>query len=233
MKSGEGESIVRPRSLRGFDRERIVCIPFDPAPKTLLAHIIKRAVSKRQMGGSMLYVLPDCAVLYQCLGASAAVIGLEHLISSGASKILTLSFCGSLQRELRIGDVLSVAWAYSDEGTSRHYSRRKRRFKADGTLRKHVESRLDSLGLPWKPGSLVSTDAPYRETRSWLKSMQQKGATAVDMEISAVFALSEFRGVEAAALMIVSDELFSGRWKVCSTEDILGEKIRDFYLPFL
>ena len=76
-------------------------------------------------------------------------------------------------------------------------------------------------------------DAPYRETRPWLKSMQQKGATAVDMEISAVFALSEFHGVEAAALMIVTDELFSGRWKVCSADGVLEEKIRSFYLPFL
>jgi purine-nucleoside phosphorylase len=181
----------------------------------------------------MLYVLPDCAVLYQCLGGPAAVLGLEFLIASGASKILTLSFCGSLDRELRIGDVLSVTWAYPDEGTSGHYSRRKRRFKADGVMRKHVESRLESLGLLWKTGNLVSTDAPYRETRSWMKTVQRKGATAVDMEISAVFALSVFRAVEAAALMIVTDELFSGRWKVCSREGVLEEKIRDYYLPFL
>ena len=233
MKSGEDESIVRPRSVRGFNRERVVCIPFDPAPKILLAHIEKRAVSERRLGGSMLYILPESAVLYRCLGGPAAVAGLEFLIASGASEILTLSFCGSLDREFRIGDVLCAEWAYPDEGTSRHYSPRKRRFKADASLRKHVESRLISLGLPWKTGSLVSTDAPYRETPSWLKSMRQKGARAVDMEISAVFALSEFRGVKAAALLIVTDELFSGRWKVCSTEGVLGRKIGDFYLPFL
>jgi uridine phosphorylase len=233
MKTGTEESIVRPRAVEGFGRPDLVCVPYDPVPDVLLAYVGKRALRERRLGGSGLFLLPEAAVLYGCLGAPAAVAGLEPLIASGARRILVLSFCGSLRPGIRIGDAVSVSGAAADEGTSRRYLPGRRSFRPSAGFRRKTESRLETLGLPFLTARCVSTDAPYRETPSWHRSMSGKGVGVVDMEVSAVFALAEFRGVEAAALLLVSDELFSGRWKVAAGRAVQGERIRKFFLPFL
>jgi purine-nucleoside phosphorylase len=233
MKTDREESIVRPRAVRAFGRPGLVCIPFDPVPDVLLAHLRKRASKERRLGGSALFLLPETTVLYNCLGAPATVAGLEPLIASGVERILVLSFCGSLHPGIRIGDVVSVSAAAADEGSSRRYLPGRRSFRPSAEFRRKTESRLDALGLPFLAARCVSTDTPYRETPSWLRAMRGKRLGVVDMEVSAVFALAEFHGIEAAAILLVSDELFSGRWKVASGRAAHGERIRDFFLPFL
>ena len=233
MKADREKLIVGPRALRGFCRKSVVCVPYDPAPGILLAHIKKGAVMERRIGGSLLFELPRTAALYACLGAPAAVASLEPLIASGVRKILLLSFCGSLNPKFRIGDIISVSAAASDEGTSGRYLRDRTLFRPSPALRKTTESRLMSLGLAPVRARAVSTDAPYRETAAWLRAMQKKRLDVVDMEASAVFALAEYHGAEAAALFIVSDELFSGSWSVAPSRDMQALRIRECFLPFL
>jgi uridine phosphorylase len=233
MKTARDESIVRPRALKGFSREDLICVPFDPAPGVLLAQIRKKAKRERRLGGSSVFLLPKAAVLYGCLGAPAAVAALELLLASGVRRVLLLSFCGSLDPAIRIGDVVSVTGAISDEGTSARYLRRRSSFPSSPRLRRTAEARLQAVRFPLARATCVSTDAPYRETTAWLESMRRKGAGVVDMEASAVFALAEFRGVEAAAVMIVTDELFTGRWNVARRAGPIGERIRTCFVPFL
>jgi purine-nucleoside phosphorylase len=68
-------------------------------------------------------------------------------------------------------------------------------------------------GLPYRQGPIWTTDAPYRETIDKLKELQAQGVLGVDMETSAVFTVSTFRGIEAAALLIVSDDLSKMTWR--------------------
>ncbi len=229
----KAESIARPRTIRGLEDLDAICIPYDPAPGTLLAHLEKTSSTEIRLSGSRLFFLPGKVVLHQCLGAPAAVATLETLIASGISSVLLLSFCGSLDPKFRIGDVLSVSAAYSDEGTSRHYLSGRRTFKPASSLRRKAESRLAELRLPFKRAECVSTDAPYRETKAWVRSMTERNLGAVDMEAAAVFALAEFHGLEAAAVFVVTDEVFSGSWEICSSPDLLKKKIRGYFLPFL
>jgi purine-nucleoside phosphorylase len=63
--------------------------------------------------------------------------------------------------------------------------------------------------------------------------MQEKRIDLVDMEASAVFAIAEFYKIEAAALLIVSDELFSGKWKYDFLRSELEKKIREYFFPFI
>jgi len=82
-------------------------------------------------------------------------------------------------------------------------------------------------------GTIVSTDAPYRETKSWLTKKQKNKIDLVDMETSAVFALAEFYRVQAAALMIISDELFSIKWRHKFTSFRLDKKVKEYFIPFI
>jgi purine-nucleoside phosphorylase len=162
-----------------------------------------------------------------------AVLSLEKLVASGAKEILILGFCGSLNPEYKLASPVSVAKAYSNEGTSCHYCPGQKVFPASPGLQKAVEKRLKDRELPFLRGAAVSTDAPYRETPAWIRKMRQRGIDVVDMEASAVFGLASFHKLPAAALMIVSDELFSGRWKNGFSDPRLAKTVQDYFFPFL
>ena len=46
-----------------------------------------------------------------------------------------------------------------------------------------------------------------------VRGFQSQGVLGVDMETSAFFTVSAFRGIEAAALLIVSDDLSGITWR--------------------
>lgn len=66
-----------------------------------------------------------------------------------------------------------------------------------------------------------------------MSSWKTKGAAVVDMETAAIFALSAYRGFEAASLMLVTDELYTGEWKVRPPGPHFLKKIESLFLPFL
>ena len=227
------QSIVKPEPLGDFVAENVVCIPFDPPSRSLQRIIKKRASKEKNIGFGYLYLLKNKIVLYQSLGAPSVVLSLERLIVSGAKEIILLGFCGSLNPKFKIMNVVSISKAYSEEGTSRHYFSRKRIFYPSLALKNRIESFLHCSKLPFLTGSIISTDAPYRETKSWLEQKQKRGIDLVDMEGSAVFALAKFYGIQAAALTIISDELWSGAWKKELRHSELEEKIKKYFMPFI
>ncbi|UCE43269.1 MAG: nucleoside phosphorylase [Candidatus Aminicenantes bacterium] len=228
-----GEPMFKPKPLRGFSHRRAVYIPVDPPSRILWKALAKKASRDKDMPFGHVFLLDNTAVLYRCIGASSAVIGLEHLIASGAEEILILGFCGSLNPDFSAFDVVSINKAYSEEGTSKHYIARKKVFHPSNPLRQSIESRLVEWNLPFLQGFTVSTDAPYRETKSWLKEKQNNGIDVVDMEASAIFALGEYHDIMTAALMIVSDELTGKKWKNVFTYSRLNKLIKEYFLPFL
>jgi purine-nucleoside phosphorylase len=62
-------------------------------------------------------------------------------------------------------------------------------------------------------GTVWTTDAPYRETVRQVLAFQKQGVLAVEMELSALFAVACFRGIHLAAALAVSDELHDLKWR--------------------
>ena len=58
-----------------------------------------------------------------------------------------------------------------------------------------------------------TTDALYRETEEKVQVHAAAGRSLVEMEISALYCVAAYREVAAAALVVVSDELFTGKWR--------------------
>lgn len=233
MSKSHEKSIVKPEPLRDFVAEEVICIPFDPPSRFLKKTIEKLASKEKNIGFGYLYHLKDKIVLYQSLGAPSVVLSLERLIVSGAKRIVLLGFCGSLNPEFKIMNAASISKAFSEEGTSKHYFPRKRIFYPSASLKNRIEGVLQDLKLPFHTGSLVSTDAPYRETKAWLTQKQKRRIDLVDMEASAVFAIAKFYGIQAAALAIISDELWSGTWNKEFLSSELEEKMKKYFVPFI
>jgi len=229
----ESVSIVPPRPFKDFLVDRVIYMPVDLPSELIKKYLREHAGKEKQTDWGILYRIERTAVLFQAVGAPLAVLSLEKLVASGAKEILILGFCGSLNPEYKLASPVSVAKAYSNEGTSCHYCPGQKVFPASPGLQKAVEKRLKDRELPFLRGVAVSTDAPYRETPAWIRKMRQRGIDVVDMEASAVFGLASFHKLPAAALMIVSDELFSGRWKNGFSDPRPAKAVQDYFFPFL
>lgn len=146
------------------------------------------------------------------LGAPQAVMGMEKLIALGVQRIWVLGWCGSLQPDLRIGDLVLPTTAISEEGTSQHYPVAEKIPRADEALCQMLDDALKKKGQSLVRGTVWTTDAPYRETPAKVKTYQEKGILAVEMEMSALMTLAMYRSVRLSGLLVVSDELFDLKW---------------------
>ena len=146
------------------------------------------------------------------LGAPQAVIGMEKIVALGAERIWVVGWCGSLQPDLKIGDLIIPTGALSEEGTSRHYPIGDRVPATDQELNNILGEALKRKGQPALSGVVWTTDAPYRETPRKVKKHQKRGVLAVEMEMSALMTLAIYRQVKLAGLLVISDELFDLKW---------------------
>ena len=147
------------------------------------------------------------------IGAPAAVISLEFLAACGAREIICFGVCGSIDPSVRIGDLVTPRWAVGEEGTSRLYSPDSDRFDCCAGLSEKIAAAFEAKGARVKSAGCWTTDAFFRETPAKVEKYRNLGASVVDMEASALFAVAAHRGVKLACLFVVSDELFDGRWR--------------------
>ena len=154
------------------------------------------------------------AVAGPILGAPQAVLVLEKMIALGVRDFLVYGWCGSLQKDVRIGDIILPKWAISEEGTSRHYPVGGRP-GADLEFYARVLSALKESSGEYviHQGGVWTTDAPYRETVDKVIEYQSEGILGVEMETSALFTVASYRKARVASILIVSDELSSLEWK--------------------
>lgn len=150
------------------------------------------------------------AIAGPMLGAPQTVLVLERMIALGAKKFVAVGWCGSLSNDVRIGHIVLPSGAVSEEGTSAHYPGIE--CAPSFELLNSLKSGLNSAGRTIHEGPVWTTDAPFRETCAKVKDFQSKGILAVDMETSALFSVSKFRGVELAVVLVVSDDLSTLKW---------------------
>ncbi len=227
------EVLFKPRAIKDFSRRTVLYIPVDSLSGTIKKALSKTAVKKKAWIGADLFLLEDKVIVFGGIGAPAAVISLESLIVSGAEDVIILGFCGALNSKFKLLDAVSIKKAFSEEGTSKHYFTGRTEFFPSRILKDKIEGVLQSKGLLFQSGSIVSTDAPFRETRAWLESNRSRGVDCVDMETSAVFALAEFYGIQAAALLIVSDKLYKSKHITGFLHPGMNRKIKKYVLPFI
>jgi len=137
----------------------------------------------------------------------------ETLVAWGASKFIFLGWCGAISKQVKTGDIIVPAAAIIDEGTSAHYLPDMRQSQPSQNIVGNIKTILRESGVQFHEGPIWTTDAVYRETRDQVQSFQNEGILAVEMETSAVFTVAKYRSVEAAAILVVSDELSGNDWE--------------------
>jgi len=147
------------------------------------------------------------------IGSPMIASHMEELIAFGVKKFLIIGSAGSLQKNLKVGNIIVCDKAIRDEGTSHHYFKSGKYAYASKSLVKKAEEVLKKSKIKYTKGASWTIDAPYRETVAEVKKYQKEGVLTVEMEASAAFAVAKYRGVEAGAIFTVSDYLGELDWK--------------------
>jgi len=148
------------------------------------------------------------------VGAPYAVMLLETLIAWGARHIIFIGWCGAVSDRVNIGDVILPTSVYIDEGTSKHYGTGDNpKLQANFPMVSKVRQMLVHHNCDFQEGAVWTTDAVYREIPRVVTTHQQNGILAVEMEISALYSVALFRGVDLAGILVVSDDLSTLSWR--------------------
>ena len=151
----------------------------------------------------------EIAIYMSPMGASICTARLEEVIVMGAKNIVFFGSCGGLIDRMNSFDIIVPTIAIVDEGTSKCYSGNDFIEIANSNM---VEKKLAQLGVTVIKGACWTTDGLYRETVDKISNMQNCGAIVVDMEMSAVATVCEFRNVQLYAFLYCGDLIINNKW---------------------
>ena len=183
-----------------------------PTMHVLLDHWETSSVRQLNFGGAcdvdVLRVKDGGHEFGACLspiGAPSATALLEELAALGFQRFVVFGTCGILVPGIASGRLIVPTTAVRDEGTSYHYA------PASDTILLATAAKLvgilDDIHVPYVQGTVWTTDAFYRETRALVDRRVAEGCVAVDMEASALAAMSQFRGVDVYQFLVAADSL--------------------------
>jgi uridine phosphorylase len=170
------------------------------------------------------------AVLTSFGGGSPMVMELaEELAVMGAKKMILMTWGGTLQADLRPGDIIVCNRAIRDEGASHHYLPSAKYVEADATLVNELVEAIRGGGAQCGVGTTWTTDAPYRETREEVMKYQAEGVKTVEMESAGLFTVGQVRRVRTASVVIGMDSLASLRWQTPERLDEIMHSLEVVY----
>jgi uridine phosphorylase len=143
-----------------------------------------------------------CAV-----GASFAVLVAEELFASGCQFVVSLTSAGQIAASGKPPYFIVIDRALRDEGTSYHYAAPEEFAQADPGVVALASQAFQESGRQPIVGATWTTDAPFRETAEAIDWARSRGALAVEMEASALYAFARQTGVRLLCLAHVTNTM--------------------------
>ncbi|MBI5841802.1 MAG: nucleoside phosphorylase [Chloroflexi bacterium] len=153
----------------------------------------------------------------------------EELAVMGAHRMVTMTWGGILQPEIKAGDIVVCNRAIRDDGTSHHYLPHAKYIEADAQLAEQLAGAILARGAPCTIGATWTTDAPYRETLEEIKAYQAEGVKTVEMESAGLFTVGRVRGIATASVVIGMDSLAEYKWRVPERLDDIMRSLETVY----
>lgn len=144
--------------------------------------------------------------------APDTAITTEILCAGGAEVLVRIGSCGSLQENIKVGDLVIVTGARRGEGTTEYYVAKNFSTVSDPAIVDALEKAAKNAGVRYHLGSVFTTDALFQETPELIGDLERQGIAAIDMVTSAFLTIAQVRGKRAAAIMVVSDECLCGKF---------------------
>ena len=125
------------------------------------------------------------------VGSSYAVLVAEQLFVSGCRLLISVTSAGIINNHNNNNRFALINSSFRDEGTSYHYLPPEKPALLNEQLFHLLNHNSQNEVCPFFNCTSWTTDAPFRETQSAINVMKQANITCVEMEASALYALSE------------------------------------------
>lgn len=156
----------------------------------------------------------DCeyALFMMSVGAPAAATTIEDVHAMGCDKFIVFGNCGVLSKEIDDLAIIIPNKAIREEGVSQHYLGVGEDIVVNEKYINTFKEILKDKGYSYVEGTTWTTDAFYRETLEKVDMMRDKGAICVEMEVAALQAVCDFRGIDLFTFFYAADNLDSEEW---------------------
>lgn len=169
-----------------------------------------------EIGSTPVWEIEVCgarvAVFQPGVGAPMTTAFTEEVIAMGGRRLVACGGAGALVPELALGHAVLVDSAVRDEGTSHHYAEPSRVIEADPDALATAVETVEAAGVAHTVGRSWTTDAIYRETRERVNRRVAERCVVVEMEAAALLAVTRFRGVRFAQVLLAGDSLAGEHW---------------------
>lgn len=148
----------------------------------------------------------DVAAVPTGMGCPSVDIVAGELLRGGARRLIRVGTCGSLQREVRVGDVVIASGAVRDEASSDAYTAREFPALADPVTVEALARAAERLGLAERVhvGIVHSKDSFFgrefglgpdgERNRAYMARLEAAGVLASEMEAAHLFVLGQVHG---------------------------------------
>ncbi|MEF3280397.1 MAG: nucleoside phosphorylase [Elusimicrobiota bacterium] len=140
-------------------------------------------------------------------------ISIEEMRIFNIRKLINIGIAGSINRDLNIGDIVLCEKAIRDEGSSYHYLKPSKYAYSSKKLLNYIEKKFTEFNIDFKKGGSWTIDAPYRETLKEVIKYSKSGILTVEMESSAVFAVTEYYKIQSGSIFVISDKIGEYGWE--------------------
>lgn len=143
--------------------------------------------------------------------APDTAITTEILCAGGVESLIRIGSCGSLQGDVKIGDLVIVTGARRGEGTTSYYVPRNFSTLSHPEIICALEEAAKSLKVRYHLGRVYTTDALFQETPELIAELEQQRVSGIDMVTSTFLTIAQVRHKKAGAILAVSDECLKGK----------------------
>ena len=134
----------------------------------------------------------------------------EVMCNAGIQNIIRVGTCGSLDENIKVGDLFVVDEVIRGDGVTPYYVDKSFKTVADKKISDTMYEIAKGMGLNVHRGVCWTTDALLRETREIVEAKRKEGAKAVDMVSSTLLTLAQVYNVKAGSILAVSDNVVTG-----------------------
>jgi uridine phosphorylase len=159
-------------------------------------------------------------------GADTAITT-EILCNAQVKCLIRIGSCGTLRKDIKIGDFIVTTGCVRGDGVSPYYVDSKFETLPDAELTKKLTAIAKNTaamgGFTVHEGKVWSTDAILRETKEVVNGVIDQGAIGVDMVSSTFLTIAQLYKIPAVSILAVSDNLITGQMGFINPDYYMAE----------
>lgn len=142
---------------------------------------------------------------------SCSLYATELIAEYGVRRLLRVGTCGAIAESLQLGDLVLALGASTDSNVNRQrFSGHDYAATASWPLLAAIAAQASARDQPLHVGNVFSTDLFYSPNPGLSETLARMGILAVEMEAAGLYGVAAEHGVEAIALLTVSDHIRRG-----------------------